>query len=256
MLVATFVIPQFGSLRMPGITRRYTTGVNQQGILTLGDGTRVTLFPQSTLWLNGFSKDHRIVSVDGKAYFEVAHATGAPFEVRSGAVTTRVLGTAFLVDHAVSGTRVRVAVAEGKVRISNAGRTHPDVMVTGGYVGAITDSSMTVTAVEDSLSRAEWLNGQLVFHHMPVGTVLRTLSRWYGYQFRYTDSTLSRQNVTVGLSVQSPALALATLEELLQVSLTITGDTVTLTPHAEGGEKGRSRIRSYDVWTPVREAGR
>jgi transmembrane sensor len=224
--------------------------------VTLDDGTRVTLAPQTTLRLHGFSQYQRTVSVDGKAYFEVAHAAGAPFEVRSGSITTRALGTAFLVDHAPHGTRVRVAVEEGKVRMFSTVRTNAEVTVTAGHVGEITDSSATIHAVVDSEPGTEWLQGQLVFYNMPVAVVLQTLSRWYGYQFRYADSTLSQRDVTISVSVRSSASALATLEQILNVNLTVVGDTVTLTPQASQRMKGIPRVRSYDVWTPTSEVGR
>jgi transmembrane sensor len=255
-LIVAFFVFRFGSSRPPGITRSYTTGAYQQGIVTLDDGTRVTLAPQTTLRLAEFSARNRTVSVDGKAYFEVMHAAGAPFEVHTGTVTTRVLGTAFLVDHTPYGSRVRVAVEEGKVRVSDSLRVNADVTVTAGDVGEITDSTTAVKTIADSTSGVEWSRGQLVFYDMPVATVLRTLSRWYGYQFRCADSTLPQRSVTIGLSVRSSASALATLEQVLRVSLVMAGDTVTLTPYAERRAKGIPRVRSYDIWTPTREVGR
>jgi transmembrane sensor len=230
--------------------------VNQQGILTLDDGTRVTLAPQTTLWLLNFSNHTRTVAVDGSAYFEVIHTAGAPFEVRSGTVTTQVLGTGFLVEHASRSPRVRVAVEEGKVRVSSALRPNAGVVVTSGYVSEVTDSTTTVSAAIDSTLETQWLNGRLVFYNAPVAVVLQTLTRWYGYQFRYADSTLPHRDVTIGLSMRSSASALATLEHILKVSLTVTGDTVTLTPQVDGRVKGIPRVRSYDVWTPTREVGR
>lgn len=255
-LLGIFVLVRLGSSRLPEVTRSYTTGVNQQGLVTLDDGTHVILAPRTTLQLVRFSDRRRVVSVDGNAYFDVTHTTGAPFEVRTGSVTTRVLGTAFLVDHAPSSSRVRVAVEEGKVRIVNTARVNADVTITAGHVGEMTDSLTTVNAVVDSAPGTEWLRGKLVFYNMPVAAVLQTLSRWYGYQFRYVDSTLSQRKVTISVSVRSSASALATLEQILNVSLTMTGDTVILAPQVERRTKGMSRIRSYDVWTPISEVGR
>jgi transmembrane sensor len=251
-----FFLVRHTSSHAIGTTQSYATGVNQQGIVMLDDGTRVTLAPQTMLRLIGFSKQNRMVFVDGKAYFEVSHTAGAPFEVRGGSVTARVLGTAFLVDHAPHSTRVRVGVEEGKIRVINASRASEARTITAGYVGEFTDSLTTVTAVIDSAPGTEWLHGKLVFYNTPVAVVLRTLSRWYGFQFRCADSTLPERNVTIGLSARSSASTLATLEQILSVNLTIVGDTVTLIPLAEQRTKGTPRIRSYDIWTPTREVGR
>jgi ferric-dicitrate binding protein FerR (iron transport regulator) len=255
-LVAIMFIVRLGSPHVSRTTRSYATGVNQQGIVTLDDGTRVTLAPQSMLRLLDFGTQHRTVAVDGKAYFEVARASGAPFEVRSGSVTARVLGTAFFVDHALRSSRVRIAVEDGKLRVLVPSRANAGFTVTAGYVGEFSDSSATVDAIVDSISGTEWLRGKLVFHHMPVSTVLQTLNRWYGYQFLCADSTLPQRNVTIVLSVRSPSSALATLEQILRVNLSMTGDTVTLTPHPDGRGKGVPNVRSYDLWTPTREVGR
>lgn len=258
-LIAMLFLFRTGFSHASNATRSYATGAYQQGVVTLNDGTRVTLAPETMLRLVDFGPRHRTVTVDGKAYFEVTNAKDVPFEVRSGLVTTHVLGTAFLVDHAPGSAHVRVAVEEGKVRISRistASRAETAFTVTAGNVGDVTDSLVTVKTVVDTGLGMEWLPGQLFFHHTPVATVLQTLSRWYGYRFRYADSSLSQRNVTISLSVRSPASALATLEQILRVNLTLHGDTVTLTPQDERRGKVAPKVRSYEVWTPTREVGR
>lgn len=238
------------------ITRVYTTRVGQQAVVTLDDGTRVTLSPRTTLRLARFGVGARTVVLDsGEAYFNVARAAGAPFLIRAGATTTYVLGTEFFMRHQPHEARVRVAVASGKVQITTPSST-TGIVLTPGQLGDITDSTTHVSSVDDIAPGTEWVSGYLVFHHTPVAKVLQTISQWYGYEFHCADQRLTTRSVTIGISAQSSAEALAAIERVLLVNLTVTGDTVTLTPQSARPAPGTPRTRTYDVWTPTREVGR
>jgi ferric-dicitrate binding protein FerR (iron transport regulator) len=202
-----------------------------------------------------FGHARRSVQLDGEAYFDIAQASGAPFTVQTGGVSTRVLGTAFLMRHYDGERVVRVSVAAGKVSVTMHDRSAPSVLVAGD-VGEVGDSTITFHAVRQLDADAEWIGGRLFFNDVPVQEVLATLTRWYGYQFQYSDSALASQNVTVWLSTRSSADALATLERLLNISATVTNDTVTLTPRHGVDRPRLQRKGSYDVWTPTREVGR
>jgi ferric-dicitrate binding protein FerR (iron transport regulator) len=196
------------------------------------------------------------VAVDGEAYFEVRHIAEVPFVVQTGVVTTRVLGTSFMVRHAVGQPRVHVAVTEGKVRVTSSVIPSSGVTLGVGMMSDVVDSVMHVNTVDAIAPRAEWVRDELVFHDTPVSTVLQTMTRWYGYEFRSSDSTLLHQKVTIGVPMRSSETAFAILEDILSVNLTVSGDTVTLVPHPARSEKTMPRIRRYDVWTPAREVGR
>lgn len=255
-LVLSVGVFRLGGTRAVGTTRTYTTPVGRQATVTLGDGTRITLAPQTRLRLVNFGAQSRTVLLDGEAYFEVTRSSGAPFAVRSGSVTTRVLGTAFLVRHYATDAHLLVAVSEGKVSLSSESPAIAGLTLTAGRIGEVTDSTVKVSRVDDLVVETGWVDGKLVFNDASVSEVLATLRRWYGYEFRVSDESVARQHVTVALSTQSSAAALANLEQILGVRLTIRGDTVTLTPAHSRKMKGQSPARGYDVWTPTREVGR
>lgn len=239
------------------VVHRYVTGPYQQGIINLGDGTRVTLAPQTTLRVLRFGTQERTVALEnGEAYFEVAQASGAPFIVQSGTATAQVLGTAFLVRHNANDQHVHVAVTDGKVRVTTPARPDKSVTLTVGQVGDVTDSVTHVSAVDDVTPGTERAPGRIIFRYTPLATVLQTVSQWYGFHFRYTDQTLGARTVTIMISTQSSADALAAIEQVLAVNLTVVGDTVTLAPQPPRSSRSAPRIRTYDVWTPIREVGR
>ena len=262
LVAAALVIIALGvprSFVMSGLTKTYATTTGNQATITLHDGTRITLAPRTTLRLANFSARSRTVWLDGEAYFEIPRAAGVPFIVRSGPVVTRVLGTAFTMRAYSGDAHARVAVTTGKVTVSSSMARFAPVTLAAGYLGDVTDSTITVKASKtgDELAQeTSWMHGRLVFHDTPVPEVLATLNRWYGYQFRCSDPSVMQQDLTVALSAQSSSAALAILEQVLNVNLTVVGDTVNMTPRHSPPVHGTTRTRSYDIWTPIKEAGR
>lgn len=257
LVVVMFVLGHRDTSTGAGVTRVYTTTAGQRALITLDDSTRVTLAPHTTLRLVRFGLASRTVTLEtGEAYFAVVHAEGVPFIVQSGAVKAQVLGTEFLVQHNPGETRVHIAVASGKVRMTTRARAGSGVTLTSRQIGDVTDSTVQVSSTDDVAAGTEWAPGHLLFRNMPVPIILQTISRWYGYQFRYADPELAKQRLTIGVSTQSSTEALATLEQVLLVNLAVAGDTVTLTPQSARPKHGISRAPRYDVWTPTREAGR
>lgn len=262
VVVAALVILFLGWPRIstgPGITQVYKTTTGHQATITLPDGTRITLAPQTTLRLTNFGSRSRTVQLEGEAYFEIPHAAGIPFIVRSGSAATRVLGTKFTVRDYPDDRRARIAVTTGKVTVLSTTARFAAVTLTAGHLGDIADSTITVKATKTSDELAQetsWLHGRLVFHDAPVPEVLAMLKRWYGYQFRCSDSSVMRQDLTVALSTQSSSAALAILEQVLNVDLMVRGDTVDMIPRRSRPAHGTTRTRSYDLWTPNKEAGR
>jgi ferric-dicitrate binding protein FerR (iron transport regulator) len=155
-----------------------------------------------------------------------------------------------------STSAVRISVVEGRVSVTSYAHAAHTFTLAAGDVGEVTDSTTHVTTIDDIVPKTEWIHGQLVFRDIPVSTVLEALGRWYGYEFHCTDADLPHRTVTIGISPRSSAEALAAIEQILGVSLTVAGDTVTLTPRPARPTSGTSRVQTYDIWTPTREAGR
>jgi len=205
---------------------RTSTGNEQLAHLTLDDGSRVTLAPNSSLDVATNFSSHRDIVLTGQAYFEVVPGR-IPFLVHTNDVTTRVVGTSFDIQHYGSDSTVRVTVTTGKVTVG--GMTHRSVTLTAGMTAVVGDSSI-VTAASVDAPVVGWMDGQLVFHKASTGEVLAALTRWYGYQFRLADTSLAHRNLTLGVSTESSSAALATLKLMLDVDLTFDHNVVTLSP--------------------------
>jgi ferric-dicitrate binding protein FerR (iron transport regulator) len=207
----------------------YATATGQRANITLADGSHVTLAPQTTLWIAPDLTLH----LDGEAYFAVAHVTNRPFVVRTGGVSTRVLGTAFTVRRYDEESRTRVAVLTGKVAVSASSGRQPTVTVAAGDVAEATDSTAIAVQASDMAPSTGWLDGHIVLNGASVGDALVELQRWYGFSFRLADSSMARQRVTVSLSTQSAQEALSSLKAVLNVDLVFKENLVIIVPRSK-----------------------
>jgi transmembrane sensor len=199
----------------------YATGMGQRLTVPLADGNRVILAPQTTLVVQGAT-----ASLTGQALFHIAHRDRASFVVRTGNVVTRVLGTTFDVRRYAADRTTRVIVTEGRVMTGNDRM----VTLTQQQSANVTDSSVVVTPVDDTTRYPGWTRGVLVFKQTPILDVLGEVSKWYGYHFRLADSALAAERVTVTFDGTSAPQVIAVLQHVLNVSATVKGDVVVLSP--------------------------
>src|SRR5688572_8121606 len=87
--------------------------------ILLPDGSNVTLEPQSSIkFLSDFNKPvAREIYLDGEGFFEVARNEQRPFLVHANKITTKVLGTSFIVKAFPQDKNVTVVVKTGKVSV-------------------------------------------------------------------------------------------------------------------------------------------
>jgi len=202
----------------------------QRTVATLDDGSNVVLAPETRIRYTVDNAGIRSLDLVGEALFTV-HDTRRPFVVRTGAVTTRVLGTTFDVRRYRGDAATQVTVISG--RVVAGGRTSP-IVLAAGMMGHITDSTTTVNPISEPVRAVVWTQDRLIFNDTPVPEMLTTLGRWYGYEFRLADTTLVTHHVSVALSTDKLAEAMRTIKALLRVTMTYDGNVVTLRPESDG----------------------
>jgi transmembrane sensor len=206
-------------------------------IITLADGSRITLAPGSQLRVaSDFGVRTRTVALSGEAYFAVPNRTKTPLIVTTGTVATHVIGTEFDVRHYPSDAAVRVAVTSGRVMTRG---TRSTITLAAGAIGEVTDSTATASA-GDARAATEWRTGRLVFDDTPVAAVLTSIGRWYGYQFIIPDSALARRRIIADFHTNSPEKTLSAIKHLLDVTMTFDGSVVTVRARQL---RGTTRVR-------------
>ena len=161
--------------------------------VTLEDGTEVWLNAQSTLtYPDRFDGQERHVAVTGEAYFKVAKDTERPFYVETDGQFVRVYGTEFNIhsypeDHAVATTLV-----EGSIALSPKGSPASQLMLTPGHQATF-DKQTAATSVKavDTGVVTSWRSGQFVFEDQTLAQIMKTLSRWYDFDYQFRDPRLA-----------------------------------------------------------------
>jgi transmembrane sensor len=93
-----------------------TTGVGEQRLLTLDDGSRVLLNTSTRLVVNYDKFSRRVQLKSGEALFDVMKNPQRPFVVTAGGREVTALGTSF--DVRRDGARVIVTLLEGQVAVA------------------------------------------------------------------------------------------------------------------------------------------
>ena len=171
--------------------------------LKLADGTRVEMNGGTRLQLD---RNHpRVATLErGEAMFHVVHHADQPFEVRSGGVTLRDVGTAFNVARAAG--ELRVAVAEGSVLYRPEREA---VLLTRGMALAARDGEdrLTLSHVEPG-TVGGWRGGHLDFRDTRLATVAADLSRSTGSRIDVAPE-LAGRSFTGTLRLDRPGVEVA-----------------------------------------------
>ena len=170
-------------------TQDYQTGLGERRVVTLSDGSRVSLDSGSEVKIRYTRDARRLVLLAGQARFDVAHSTRRPFSVRARGETVIATGTAFNID--LTGPKVLVTLIQGRVTVLNdrpprlllavtharAPVVRPIVLVAGQQLVAAPGVPPRVEVA--SLDRiGAWEAGQLVFDDETLASVAERVSRY------------------------------------------------------------------------------
>ncbi len=188
----------------------FESEVNEKKELTLPDGTKI--------WMNERSKleyaadfEPRLIELEGEAFFDVAHQNGNPFEIRSGATKTIVLGTSFNVRAYPEERFVEVSVETGKVAFQEKSITAKSLILQPGDAGVFRAQQKTLLKVrEPNTNKTSWKKKELVFDDASLAEVIPAMERYFGAKIQ--ASTLEILNCHITGHYKEP-----TLSELLKV---------------------------------------
>jgi len=180
------LVYEHGTITQPGTEKEIphntiATPNGKQFQMSLPDGTKVWLNTASKLsYPITFDGAERSVSLEGEAYFEVAHNPSKPFKIKAQDTQIEVTGTHFNVSAYVSDRKVVTTLLKGGVNVRKNGQ---EVSLAAGYQ-AVTYAERT--AIDKLISNAEqtmaWKNGYFIFDNMDIVSIMRSVARWYDIQ--------------------------------------------------------------------------
>ena len=210
--------------KRPAEPRVYTTSAAQRAEITLNDGTRITLAPESRLRVAAdFGTERRDLYLEGEAFFDVAHDAARPFTVYAGNASAHDIGTAFAIRSYPSDHAVQIAVREGVVAMSGIGP------LAAGDVGTLaSDGRTAVRHGADVGALLGWLDGKFAYTDAPLGRVVEDLHRWHGAEVVIRDSSLAALLFTGEMNGLSTPSALDLVAKTLGLRVRRDGERFTL----------------------------
>lgn len=159
----------------------------------LEDGTEVWLNADTRLrYPEKFSDSERRVEVDGEAYFKVAPDSERPFYVVSGTQEIKVYGTEFNVTSYGDEPAVYTTLVKGSISLKIIGGNGSELMLTPGHQ-AVVDKGQSTARVKtvDTEVVTSWRSGTFVFEDQTLEQIMRTLSRWYDFDYEFADKSVA-----------------------------------------------------------------
>lgn len=158
----------------PAGPTRYRAGTVTR-LVDLADGARASLAPGSVLVAEG--NDAGLLTLSGRALFEVRHDAGREVTVRAEGYRIRDVGTRFEV---VTGHgMMRVAVAQGRVGVARSSGGAEVELGAGRSLTGFADGRL-LAAPARTRDVGSWRAGPLVYDAVPLAMVAADVSRMAG----------------------------------------------------------------------------
>lgn len=171
---------------------QYNIGRNDRlamNTVSVPAGQRVNLvLPDGTnLWLNACSKlrypavfanDKREITLDGEAYFEVAHNKKKPFIVHTVNGNVEVLGTKFNVEAYSKNNTFETSLMEGSVKVSLTKNVAHSLILTPNTKAYLKDGEL-VSANIDDFGAYRWKEGLICFKDLTFTDIILKLEKHF-----------------------------------------------------------------------------
>lgn len=178
----------------------YRTAVGERRVVTLSDGSRLSLDANSEVTVRYGKRDRALHLLKGQARFDVAHDKQRPFSVIAGNQKVIATGTAFNID--MAGPKVLVTLIEGHVVVLKSdGTSSPAewaraVELRAGQQLAAEPMATPQVAPANIQRVTAWTIGQLMFDDEPLSSVVERVNRYGGTQIVIADSRVGDMKIS------------------------------------------------------------
>jgi ferric-dicitrate binding protein FerR (iron transport regulator) len=188
----------------------------------LPDGSKVLLNEGSVLgYHTSFGQHVREVTLTGEAYFDVQPDATKQFIVRSGKVTTSVLGTAFNVKAYPHDGNITVTVTRGKVHVG-VDKKEFGTIGSNEQIAVNTHTDVHVKLAVNANDATAWEKDFLIFDNLSLSEAAGLIGRRYNVKVTLANDNLKRCRITATF------LYNADLEKVLTAVSRVVGATYVL----------------------------
>lgn len=181
----------------------YHTGVGEQLVVHLRDGSKVTLDTASEIHVAMSSTQRRVELRQGRALFEVVGDTGRPFVVDAAGYRTRALGTVFEVR--LGAQALEVILVEGRVQLESTPVTDargrallaaPVMLQPGQRFNVTTEMPQPTVAAINVETELLWRDGFVEFDNERLDRAVAELNRYAARPVRIEDPAVAELRVS------------------------------------------------------------
>lgn len=196
------------------------SNVGERKSFQLPDGSKVMLNAGSTINIAQHFNEHtREITLEGEAFFDVAHNPSKPFIIHTSSMDVKVLGTTFNVKAYPSDKITETSLLKGSVEITlNSTKSKgkkiilkPNEKIILPNVEDIKDSKgmnstvkvetptykiSDLTYINSELVETSWTENRLVFSDNSFEQIAAELYRWYNVSIRFDDEAVKEYRFT------------------------------------------------------------
>ena len=219
----------------------YSTAYGETKVVTLPDGSDVTLNANSTIKY-AYSYDEssesnnapREVFLDGEGFFNVKKKVspgtpGVKFIVHANQVDVEVLGTSFNVNTRRGKTMIVLSTGKVRLAIGESGSRMKEMIMCPGELVEVGDSQKNfVKRTVDIESYFSWTHNKLIFNNTPVKDILNLIEDNFGYEVVLHDKTLGNRLYTDTTPADNIDLLLSKLSIVYDLKVTRTDQQIII----------------------------
>jgi len=166
--------------------------------IALPDGTIAHLNSGSTLRFPvRFSRNKRIIEASGEIYFDVQRDENRPFFVKTKDISIEVLGTKFNLNAYEDNDEIYTTLVSGSLKVINENCS----VIISPDQQAICKKGSSEIAVKsvDAETLSLWTEGSFAFRNEKLVDIIKTLQRWYDFDFKFKDKEC--EDIRMGINL-------------------------------------------------------
>lgn len=175
------------------------TTTDERRLVMLSDGSKIWVNSHSKItYDSSFNDRTRAVELDGEAFFDIRPDPLRPFIIKTGKVTTTVLGTAFNIRAFPGENVVTVTVARGKVKVETGNKKPETITANQQITFQLETEKLEDRAVDvvDALEVANWIKSDFILQEVTLGEVEEILEQRYSVDIRFDNEQLKKCRFT------------------------------------------------------------
>ena len=190
----------------------YMTASAQLQDVSLSDGSKVTLGPDSAIRLKFDASARRVELLSGMAFFDVKPDSARPFSVETGNLVATALGTAF--DVSSDAGYLTVSVNHGLVAVRPTGTRDTLTPLGEGDWLTFNEQNHDFERGNRDISQiAAWRQGIIIAERDTISSVVARIARWQSGRVLLAQPGFGAQRISGVFDLNNPVSALEAVVE-------------------------------------------